>query len=290
MLRNLILAVTIVSSLAASTTQADHRSRGGGGWGGGGGGWGGIGIGGRNFQLNISPGGYGNGYGGYGYGGYGNGGYGPGYYDGYYGPSYYGGTRYYYSSPYDAPGQVDSGSTVVTPVVRSRPPAPTFDGGFIALLNPATNSDSVEYTLNGESFVMRPGQSQRFARDRDWIVEFDRGDGRNFARYGLKSVTYKFKPTARGWELFEQANPQPFVGALPPPPSATLPAKPPNPPQPADEPRPADLVLPPAPKLVLPPAPKAEQPEPSDAPETVIRPRTATKPAKSDQPGPKLTD
>ena len=45
-----------------------------------------------------------------------------------------------------------------------------FDGGEIVLLNPATNTDSVEYMLNGERFVMRPGQSRRFMRDRDWIM------------------------------------------------------------------------------------------------------------------------
>ena len=64
MMKYVILAVTIVSSLVASTAQADHRR------GGSRGGFGGIGIGGSGFQLNIGRGGYGygQGYGGYGYG------------------------------------------------------------------------------------------------------------------------------------------------------------------------------------------------------------------------------
>ena len=35
----------------------------------------------------------------------------------------------------------------------------------------------------------------------DWIVDFNRGDGMGMGQYTLKSNTYKFKQTARGWEL-----------------------------------------------------------------------------------------
>lgn len=264
MIRNLILVVTIVSSLAASTAQADHRRGGGSSRGGS---WGGssIGVGGRGFQLYIGQGGsgYGRSYGGYGYGsGYGYGGYGSGYYSS---PNYYYGQSY--SAPnYYTPSQVYVGSTVVP----SGPQAPTFDGGAIVLTNPAANTDSVDYALNGQPFVMKPGQSQRFNHNRDWIVEFNRGDGSSFAKYSLKSATYKFKPTSRGWELFEQADSQPAVGALPPPPSddarvksadrLRLPNPPPPPVPEADEPKPLEFT------------------SPSSEPETVVRPRQVPQP------------
>lgn len=272
MLKSLIVAATLVSSLAASTVQADHRS----GWRGG---WGSVGIGGRNFQLYIGRGGYGWGGGYYGYS--------PGYYYGpryYYGPGYYDPGYYYgqtYSSPYNySPSTVDSETTIVP----SGPQSPMFVGGPIVLTNPATNPESVEYALNGQPFVMKPGQSQRFSHDRDWIVEFNRGDGSNFARYSLKSATYKFKPTSRGWELFEQAESRPSVGALPPPPTDDAPA----PAKPADRPRSAN---PPPP-----PVPDADEPKPreftspSNDPETVVRPRQAKKAEDSETSGPKLTD
>ena len=255
MIRTLILAAVVMAGFATSTATAQAQSIGF-GYGGGS-----VGVGGRNFGVYVGPRGgfYGPGY----YGGYG--------YSGYYGPRVYGGTTYD-SSPYYTPSQVYSGSTVVSPAIPFGPAAPMFNGGVVVLMNPATNPDSVEYLLNGEQFVMRPGQSQRFAHDRDWIIDFDRGDGSNFARYGLKSATYKFKPTANGWELFEQAESRPAPGTVPP--ATALPAKPVNPPQPADEPRPRDLVPP--------PVPDAEQPKdltkPSEAPETVIRSRNATKP------------
>lgn len=261
MMKNIILAVAVVSSLVASTVQAHPP-------GGSRGGFGGVGIGGSGFQLNIGRGGYGygSGYGGYGYGS-GYGGYGSGYGSGYYSsPSYY--YDQTYSTPnYYTPNQVYTGTTIVPSVPR----APMFDGGSIVLTNPATNTETVNYALNGQPFVMKPGQSQRFTHERDWIVEFNRGGDSNVARYGLKSATYKFKPTARGWELFEQADSQPSVGAFPPPPandaapvkSAVRPrsANPPPPPVPeADEPKPQEFT------------------SPSSEPEAVVRPRQVPQP------------
>lgn len=148
----------------------------------------GIGFGYPGYGYYGSP--YGYGYRGYGYGGYG---YGLG---GYYSPNYY------YSTPtYSYP------STVIvnpTPSVA----APTFDNGPIVILAPATNDKPIEYTLNGMAYTIKPGQSQKFVHDRDWIVNFDRGNGQGVATYGLKATTYKFKMTDKGWELFEAANPE----------------------------------------------------------------------------------
>ncbi len=291
MFKSLIIAATIAASLAASPVRAGF------GYGGGSR----IGVGGSGFQLNIGQGGYGRGYGGYGYGGYGpglggsyysgygrgwGGGYGSGYggygsgYGGYgpgyggYGPGY--GSGYYgqtYSAPnyYYAPTQVSTDSAVVP----SGPQSPTFDGGSIVLTNPATNTQNIEYALNGQAFTMKPGQTQRFTYDRDWIVEFDRGVSNNSARYSLKSTNYKFKRTSNGWELFEQADSRPTTGALPPPPTND-PGRSAERLQRADEIRRKDSVPPPVPGAdQLKPQ---ELTSPSDDPEAVIRPRQVPQP------------
>lgn len=159
----------------------------------------GIGIGG----LGYGYGGYPYGYGGYGYGGYPYG----------YGTGYYSSPSYYYSTPaYSYPSTV---------IVNTRPavPAPTFDHGPIVITAPATNEQPVEYALNGQPFSIKPGQSQKFRHDRDWVVDFDRGNGKGAGKYSLKAGTYKFKRTDNGWELFEAAKPDPPTDPLPPVPA-----------------------------------------------------------------------
>ena len=86
------------------------------------------------------------------------------------------------------------------------------------------------------SFSMKPGQSQKFNHDRGWIVDFNRGDGKGSAQYGLKALTYKFKMTDKGWELFEAATPEPPTAAA----------------AQGEEPKPIDVVK---------PAEKADQPK-----------------------------
>lgn len=261
MIRTLILTAAVMAGLTTSTSTAQAQ----GGFG--------IGFGGRGVGVYVGRGGGWGGY--YGPSGY----YGPGYYggprvytgSGYYGPSYYGGA--YSSSPYYGPGQVDSGSTVVTPAVPDSA-VPFLDGGTIVLMNPVANQDAIEYALNGEHFLLRPGQSQRIAHDRNWIIEFGRGDGSNFARYSLKPTTYKFKPAANGWELFEQANSRPDVGALPPLPTPPLPA------QTSNRAR-SNGALSPVPEAVG-PKPR-DLSEPAYNPETVIQPRTVTQPETSNK-------
>ncbi len=115
-------------------------------------------------------------------------------------PRYYTAPQYHYSTP-------QYYTTPQTVIVESKPvaPQPTFDNGPIVITNPASNDKPAEYTLNGHRFSIKPGQSQKFNHDRDWVVEFSRGEGKETAHYGLKSATYKFKPTDKGWELFEAA-------------------------------------------------------------------------------------
>ena len=165
------------------------------------------------LRFGIGGLGYGSGYGGYGGYGYGGSPYG-------YGSRYYSTPQYYTTPTYSYPSTV---------IINSTPsvPAPSYDNGPIVILAPAANDKPIEYTLNGQSFTMKPGQSQKFNHDRDWIVDFDRGDGKSSAQYGLKAATYKFKMTDKGWELFEAATPEPPTAAAQ-----------------GEEPKPIDLVKP----------------------------------------------
>jgi hypothetical protein len=278
-----------------------------GGWGFGGWGYPGYGYGyGSGFSLYIGSGypsyGYGNyGYGPYGYGGYGYGGYGLSPYD-YSTPSYYSvpQTHYYGPPSYSSPTYNYSPTSQSVPVPsRSTPSTRSFDRSPIVLTNPATNDKPVAYSLNGHRYTMSPGQSQKFTHDRDWIVEFGRGNGQRSAKYGLKSAAYKFKPTAHGWELFETTDQN----------SAAKVAAQPKPgllkPKAASVPRPETFVLDtdsPKPAELNPAEFQADEPKPvtvsdvkaasSQPPETVIRQRKSTKSSDAEEPapGPRLAD
>lgn len=175
---------------------------------------------GGSSSFRFSYGGFGYGYPSYGFG-YGYGSY-PYRYGGYSGYGYggsgiglriYSTPSYYYTTPsyaypsYAAPVY----STPSTVIVNSAPsiPAPTFDNGPIVITAPASNDKPIEYQLNGQPFTIKPGQSQKFKHDRDWVVEFNRGVGKGTSKYSLKATVYKFKMTDNGWELFEAAKPEP---------------------------------------------------------------------------------
>lgn len=177
------------------------------------------------------------GYGGFGFGGFGYGspsyGYGLGrsFYG--YGPNYgyssglglriYSTPSYYYSTPsYLYPSySTPTYSYPSTVIINSTPsaPAPAFDNGPIVITSPAANDQPIDYQLNGQPYTIKPGQSQKFNHDRDWIVDFNRGDGKGAAKYSLKATVYKFKMTDNGWELFEAAKPEPPMDPAPPVPA-----------------------------------------------------------------------
>lgn len=191
------------SLLGLVATDSAFAQRGGGYYGGRGGGYygggyrGGVGIG-------IGSGYYGSGYYGsglsigigrpygYGYRGYGSGGYRP------YGAGYggYYGTPQYYSTP-----------TYIQPAPVYTVPSAPISTGDVTILFPSDGTEAVvDYTLNGNSYSMRTGQSQRFPNDRLWTIEFDRGGDFGTARYSLSPGTFKFKLTDRGWELVRAAS------------------------------------------------------------------------------------
>ncbi len=212
----------VIVSILAGSAFADHR-RGGSGYRGGGSS---RGYSGGSSSFRFSYGGLGYGYPSYGFG-YGSYPYRYGGYSGYgYGGSgiglrIYSTPTYYYSTPaYTYPSYATPAyPTPSTVIVNSAPsiPAPTFDNGPIVISAPATNDKPIDYLLNGQPFSIKPGQSQKFKHDRDWIVDFDRGNGKGTGKYSLKATSYKFKMTDNGWELFEAAKPEPPMDDVAPP-------------------------------------------------------------------------
>lgn len=153
---------------------------------------------------------YGGGLGFYGLG-FGSGYYGSRYYGsgyGYSNPYYYNNNQYYYSQP------VYSTPQYVAPT----PSLPAPDGGQVVLFVPADAANGVQYTINGESFALKPGESQTITNDRRLTIEFPPTSGGQIAlRYTLLTGRYKFKPSGTGMGLFQTQDAVPTAQVAPPP-------------------------------------------------------------------------
>ncbi len=91
--------------------------------------------------------------------------------------------------------------------VVQRPIVENYSGSPIKITNPATNSATLGYTLDGNAYSIAPGLSQEFSADRAWVVQFSRGTNLDQARYGLQSGLYSFTSTDHGWELYRSELP-----------------------------------------------------------------------------------
>jgi hypothetical protein len=80
--------------------------------------------------------------------------------------------------------------------------ATKFSGGPITIINPATNTATPSYTLDGQAFTIAPGYGQNFHEDRAWVIRFSRGANRDEVQYPLHSGLYTFTSTDHGWELY----------------------------------------------------------------------------------------
>lgn len=197
-----LMAVMLLGGIADQTAFAQFRGRGG-GWGGGGGRSGfSAGYSPRyGLSLNYGNGGYGRGYGNY--GGYGRS-YGYGGYGGYGSGSYY--SQPYYSQPYYSQPSyytTQPSYTTIQPSYSTTPAGPTPDGGQIVLFSATDTPGEVAYTLNGVSYLMKPGSVQRFSNDRTWTIEVAPGHAQSPQRYTLVTGRYKFKPLANGIALVQ---------------------------------------------------------------------------------------
>ncbi len=72
----------------------------------------------------------------------------------------------------------------------------------VLLMNPTRAGANVRYRLNGETYIMKPGMSQKLPRG-SWVIEFDRGGSVGMSQYRLADGTYHFTPTETGWELYK---------------------------------------------------------------------------------------
>ena len=77
----------------------------------------------------------------------------------------------------------------------------TYDNGEIVLFSPPTNTQDAQYTLNGNTFSMKPGTIQKFTNDRNWTIDVNLGNGQT-TKYTLSTGRYKFKQSDKGMGLF----------------------------------------------------------------------------------------
>jgi len=101
----------------------------------------------------------------------------------------------------------DTYSAVANAYVVQRPIAANFSGGPITISNPATNTATLSYTLDGNAYTIPPGYSQELREDRSWVIQFSRGANLEQARYGIQSGLYTFTSTDHGWELYRSELP-----------------------------------------------------------------------------------
>jgi hypothetical protein len=72
----------------------------------------------------------------------------------------------------------------------------------IIIRNVNDGTTSVNYMLNGRfNYSIGPGHNQKLDTGRDWLIEFDRGEGREAARYKLTEGTYEFRIVSGRWDL-----------------------------------------------------------------------------------------
>ena len=151
---------------------------------------------------------------------------------------------------------------------------PILAGLPIRIANPAANTATLSYVLNGTTYSIAPGYSQDLTLDRPWVITFSRGGTFGEARYGLESGLYSFAKTDHGWELYHGALAQPAV--------VPAPVNPPVSPAPTTATS-GTLAPPPAPV----PTPATPAPPPSPAPTTpATTPAPTTTPATTPAPTP----
>ena len=96
------------------------------------------------------------------------------------------------------------------PLVTGRP-LPEAEGEEttegVLIVNPSSSRGTINYNINGNHYVAKPGMKQRLAALRgkqSWTIEYDRGESFGPAAFSLSPGTYHFTPTERGWQLFRQ--------------------------------------------------------------------------------------
>lgn len=85
------------------------------------------------------------------------------------------------------------------------PPSSGGDTSGVILDNPASATQTVKFTVNGQSLSLPPGYFQRLAEGKTYRVVFDRGGGKGNASYALETGTYQFWLENNGWDLWKMS-------------------------------------------------------------------------------------
>jgi hypothetical protein len=74
-------------------------------------------------------------------------------------------------------------------------------GGSIIIRHRDDASSAVNYVLNNrQAFTIKPGETQQLPADKQWVVQFDRGNNQGTARYSLSRGTYEFRLVDNRWD------------------------------------------------------------------------------------------
>jgi len=74
----------------------------------------------------------------------------------------------------------------------------------VMLVNPKSTQVTINYSINGNHYIMEPGMAQRLPAADKWILDYDRGASFGPATYELKPGTYHFTPSDQGIQTFQQ--------------------------------------------------------------------------------------
>jgi len=99
----------------------------------------------------------------------------------------------------------------------------------ITVYYPAGAKNELSFKLNGDEYVIAPGQTMTLRRDRRWILQYERKPSGRRVQIELGNGRFEFFQTDAGWNL----KPMPVAEELPAPDAANAPP----PPDEADAPR-----------------------------------------------------
>ncbi len=86
---------------------------------------------------------------------------------------------------------------------------------LVRIMNPAATNLPISFIINGQVVQLQAGEAGEFRLDGSGLVKFDRGGKFGECSYTLKQGDYRFEPTAKGWDLYEQSAAATQTGGLP---------------------------------------------------------------------------
>ena len=86
---------------------------------------------------------------------------------------------------------------------------------LVRIMNPTATNGPISFMINGQVVQLQAGEAGEFRVDGSGLVKFDRGGNFGESSYTLKQGDYRFAPTAKGWELYEESAAATQTGGLP---------------------------------------------------------------------------